>query len=61
MFGELGLQGRPGGYSERNIFNDSFTEEGTGRRERLSLKGGSSLQPLRKVSSSNRKYSSVQR
>ena len=29
-FGGLGLQGQPDGYSVRNIFADSFTEEVTG-------------------------------
>ena len=29
MFGELGLQGHPDGFSVRNIFECSITEEGT--------------------------------
>ena len=29
-FGELGLQGQPDGFSVRNIFEGSFTYEGTG-------------------------------
>ena len=30
MFGGLGLQGQPDGSSVRNMFQGSFTEEGTG-------------------------------
>ena len=30
MFGRLGLQGQPDGYSVRNIFEGSFTKYGTG-------------------------------
>ena len=30
MFGGLGMQGRPDGYSVRNVFEGSFSEEVTG-------------------------------
>ena len=30
MFGGLGMQFQPDGYSVRNVFEDSLTEEGTG-------------------------------
>ena len=39
MFSGLGLQGRPGGSSVSNIFEGSFTEEGTGAGKDI-FKGG---------------------
>ena len=44
MFGGLGMQGYPDGSSKKNIFEDSFTEEGTGVGNAI-FEGGFKLVP----------------
>ena len=54
MFGGLGMQFQPDGYSVRNVFEDSLTEEGTGSGKAV-FEGGFTFS----ASESRKKFDSI--
>ena len=60
MFGGWGLQGHPDGYSVSNIFEGSFTEEGTGAGKSI-FEGGLKFAASETRKKSDNTYFAVQR